>query len=64
MDCSNLSMLLRYSGELRSCKEYDRAFSDVKKMLMLKFYGPSDKGVYSPSVQYTLFEMGKAAIQA
>ncbi|KAK9868909.1 hypothetical protein WJX84_002359 [Apatococcus fuscideae] len=61
---TSITATWRYSGELKSCKEYDRAFNDVKKTLMLKFYGPPDKGVYSPSVQYTLFEMGKAAIQA
>ena len=55
--------MCRYSGEMSSYKEYDRAFSDVRQMLMQKFFGPSDKGVYSPSVQYTLFEMAKAAIQ-
>lgn len=29
---------------------------------MEAFYGEPKKGVYSPSVQYTLFEMGKAVL--
>ncbi len=48
---------------MSSYQEYDRAYSDVKQMLMQNFFGPPDKGVYSPSVQYTLFEMAKGAIQ-
>ena len=27
------------------------------------FYGPAQKGVYSPSVQFTLFEMAKSAFK-
>ena len=57
-------LVFRYSGELRNHIEYDRAFSNIKEMLLQNFFGPPDKGVYSPSVQFTLFEMGKAAIQA
>eukprot|EP00884_Botryococcus_braunii_P007575 jgi/Botrbrau1/16819/Bobra.150_2s0046.1 len=41
---------------------YDEAFKQVEDALRDQFFGPPDKGVYSPSVQYTLFQMGKAAI--
>ncbi|KAL3520915.1 hypothetical protein ACH5RR_019064 [Cinchona calisaya] len=35
----------------------------VKKVLVDTFFGPPKMGVYSPSVQYTLFEMAKAVLQ-
>jgi len=34
----------------------------VKAGICEGFYGPADKGVYSPSVQFTLFEMAKIAL--
>lgn len=43
--------------------DFDAAFNGVKQAIMEKFYGPADKGVFSPSVQYTLFEMAKLAIE-
>ena len=48
----------RYSGPC----DYDAAFKGVKTAICEAFYGPADKGVYSPSVQFTLYEMGKLAI--
>ncbi|CAI9091403.1 OLC1v1026429C1 [Oldenlandia corymbosa var. corymbosa] len=35
--------------------------ADVKKVLIDTFFGP-EKGVYSPSVQYTLYEMAKMVL--
>lgn len=52
-------MCCRYSG---SC-DYDSAYEKVKGAIFDGFYGPADKGVYSPSVQYTLYQMAKIAIQ-
>ena len=43
--------------------DFDAAYNAVKTAMMDNFYGPSDKGVFSPSVQYTMFEMGKLVIQ-
>ena len=31
---------------------------------MNTFSGPTDKGIFSPSVQQTLYDMGKSALQA
>jgi len=36
---------------------------DVKKVLMDTFFGPPETGVYSPSVQRTLYLMGSAVLK-
>ena len=41
---------------------YDQAYADVKDAFGKAFWGPPKAGVYSPSVQYTLFEMAKLAL--
>ncbi|CAH2052925.1 unnamed protein product [Thlaspi arvense] len=38
-------------------------FMDVKKVLMETFFGPPETGVYSPSVQRTLYLMGSAVLR-
>ncbi|EFJ50531.1 hypothetical protein VOLCADRAFT_73602 [Volvox carteri f. nagariensis] len=38
---------------------YDAAFSAAKSGLLDAFLGPAKSGVYSPSVQYTLYNMAK-----
>ncbi|CAL5225692.1 g8557 [Coccomyxa viridis] len=43
--------------------DYDKAFADVKAALGAAFWGPPASGVYSPSVQYTLFQMAKLALE-
>lgn len=43
---------------------YDAAFAAVKKALYSAFYGPADVGVYSPSVQYTLYQMAQQVLAA
>lgn len=48
----------RYSGPV----SYDAAYTQVKEALQKAFWGPATAGVYSPSVQYTLFQMGKLAL--
>lgn len=35
---------------------------DVKKVLLRTFFGCPKEGVYSPSVQSTLYDMAKAAL--
>lgn len=47
----------------RPPRDYDAAFNETKAALLSQFYGPTKGGVYSPSVQFTLFQMGKAAIE-
>jgi urate oxidase len=42
--------------------DYDAAYNGVKAGIMQAFYGPPKGGVYSPSVQFTLMEMGKAVL--
>lgn len=47
----------------RAPVDFDRAYNAVKAAFCEKFFGPVDKGVYSPSVQYTLYEMGVNVIK-
>lgn len=37
-------------------------YTDVKKVLIDTFFGPTKGGVYSPSVQSTLYDMAKAVL--
>jgi urate oxidase len=46
----------------RKPASYQKHWEGVKTTLLDTFYGPAHSGVYSPSVQYTLFEMAKAVI--
>ena len=43
-------------------KSYDAAFETAKAAMLSTFFGPPNKGIYSPSVQFTLFEMAKAVL--
>lgn len=51
----------KYSAE-QPC--YHQPFKAIKDAMTSTFFGPHHEGVYSPSVQYTLFQMGKAALAA
>ncbi len=51
--------LHRYSGYV---SDYDAAYEGVKAGIVEAFFGPPHKGVFSPSVQFTLMEMGKAVL--
>ncbi|OAP08448.1 hypothetical protein AXX17_AT2G19490 [Arabidopsis thaliana] len=42
---------------------FSEKFIDVKKVLMDTFFGPPETGVYSSSVQRTLFLMGSAVLK-
>ncbi|XP_016469505.1 uricase-2 isozyme 1 [Nicotiana tabacum] len=41
---------------------FTERYMDVKEVLLNTFFGPSKGGVYSPSVQATLYEMAKAVL--
>ena len=53
------SWLRRYND---SVKDYEATFAAARSAVLNTFFGPADKGVFSPSVQFTLMEMGKAVI--
>ncbi|KAK1421180.1 hypothetical protein QVD17_23333 [Tagetes erecta] len=42
--------------------QFTEKYLQVKKVLMDTFFGPPKEGVYSPSVQATLYYMGKAVL--
>eukprot|EP01041_Mallomonas_annulata_P005700 gene5700-11492_t len=42
--------------------DFNKISEDVENVLVNTFAGPADTGIYSASVQKTMFEMGKAAI--
>lgn len=42
--------------------DFDRASSEVKDSILYQFAGPSDTGLYSPSVQKTLYDAQKMAM--
>lgn len=56
---SSVTATWRYSAPL---PDYNATYAAVKEALASKFYGPPEKGTYSPSVQFTLYRMGKAVI--
>ncbi|KAF9597448.1 hypothetical protein IFM89_018894 [Coptis chinensis] len=41
---------------------FSERFLDVKKLLVDTFFGPPNEGVYSPSVQSTLYHMARAVL--
>jgi len=41
---------------------FTERYMDVKEALLNTFFGASKEGVYSPSVQATLYEMAKAVL--
>lgn len=42
---------------------YDETFQTAKRALFDAFFGPPKGGVYSPSVQYTLYQMGSLVLE-
>jgi urate oxidase len=44
--------------------DFDAAFNSVKNAIVEAFYGPPHSGVYSPSVQYTLYQMAVKVLGA
>ena len=43
-------------------RDFCVAYSAARTGLLEAFYGPAKKGVYSPSVQYTLYQMAQGAM--
>jgi urate oxidase len=43
---------------------YQQVNLDIENALIRTFTGPADQGIYSPSVQETLYQMGGAALKA
>ncbi|PIA54355.1 hypothetical protein AQUCO_00900709v1 [Aquilegia coerulea] len=67
MLATEISTSWRYSFESLSTVPikplyFSERFLDVKKVLVDTFFGPPREGVYSPSVQSTLFYMAKAVL--
>lgn len=56
---TSITSTWKYSGLIT---DYDAAYQGVKAAIAEAFWGPPHKGVYSPSVQFTLMEMGKACL--
>ncbi|CAM6012615.1 unnamed protein product [Sphagnum balticum] len=42
--------------------DYQKTYEEVKDVLVTTFFGPPHEGVYSPSVQKTLYEMAQAVL--
>eukprot|EP00955_Chlamydomonas_euryale_P045931 353273-Chlamydomonas_euryale.AAC.24 len=49
----------RYSSQ-PAC--YETAFNAARSAMIETFFGPPKQGVYSPSVQYTMYKMGEAML--
>jgi hypothetical protein len=43
--------------------DYDATYATVRGALLDGVFGPPKQGVYSPSVQYTLYQMAHMALQ-
>lgn len=43
--------------------DFDNAWLTVKDAILEKFAGPPDTGVYSPSVQHTLYQAEKTVLE-
>ncbi|KAL4568548.1 hypothetical protein LXL04_024162 [Taraxacum kok-saghyz] len=56
--CLLLKSLHHGGAHLGSLKKY----LDVKKVLVDSFFGPPKQGVYSPSIQATLYDMAKVVL--
>lgn len=58
---SSVTATWSYGPRQPAC--YERAYDQARAGLISAFYGPPKGGVYSPSVQYTLYQMAKCAIE-
>lgn len=56
---TSITATWKYSGHV---SDYDAAYDGVKAGIADAFWGPPHAGVFSPSVQFTLMEMGKACL--
>lgn len=53
-----------WAYDMSGSSSFLRDRSQIMGILVEKFAGPADKGVPSPSVQYTCFQMGSAILAA
>ena len=60
--CTSISALWTYTFDDAGIDFADRA-AEVKSVLLETFAGPSDVGVPSPAVQFTLYKMGEAVLE-
>lgn len=59
---TSLTSKWKYKDELMPV-DFDKNFSLVKNIFLETFFGDCKEGVYSPSVQHTLYLMARAAIE-
>lgn len=52
-----------YSQRDHRLFDFDRAYSDIKAIILDTFAGPAEKGIYSPSVQNTQYLAEKLVLQ-
>ncbi|CAH0481329.1 unnamed protein product [Peronospora belbahrii] len=45
------------------CEDFSARTAEIKKVMLKTFAGPSDVGVPSPAVQYSLYKMGEAVLE-
>ena len=57
---TSITSTWKYSTQ-PSC--YDAAFNAAKQAIIDLCFGPPQSGVYSPSVQYTVYHMGTAVLE-
>ncbi len=61
---TNVSAQWKYNGgEKYKDLDYDGAYDRIVSSLKDMFFGPAKGGVFSPSVQFTLYQMGQEAIK-
>lgn len=58
------SVTCNWSYSAEEILDYNEIFESSKKALLESFFGPPGLGTYSPSVQFTLYEMGNALLEA
>lgn len=58
---TSITATWKYSSQL---PDYHVPYKAVTEAFASAFFGPPQKGVYSPSVQFTLFKMAEAAIRS
>mmetsp|Transcript_21583 Transcript_21583/g.59835 ORF Transcript_21583/g.59835 Transcript_21583/m.59835 type:complete len:316 (-) Transcript_21583:1079-2026(-) len=59
---TSLTVYWKYGAVKPRC--YESAFQAAKQALQKGFFGPPKSGVYSPAVQYTVYDMGSHVLDA
>ncbi len=60
---SNVAGDWTYSVTPPMTTDFNTIFRTVRTTLLTSFFGPTDSGVYSPSVQATMYEMGQVVLR-